>query len=87
MELTKKVAKIIQDSNILEDREISVGEGEEKHILVNGFRVVDREKLNGLSDDILANWVRKGIIGLIDAHIKSLNNINRLFNLAQKRQS
>jgi len=78
MELTKKVAKIIQDSNILEDREISVGEGEEKHILVNGFRVVDREKLNGLSDDILANWVRKGIIGLIDAHIKSLNNINRL---------
>jgi len=87
LEITKRVAKIIQNSNILEEREISVGEGEEKHVLVNGFRVVDREKLNGLSDDILADWVRRGFISLIDTHIKSLDNINRLFNLAQERQS
>jgi len=87
LDISKRVAKIIQESNILEEREISIGEGEEKHVLVNGFRVVDREKLNSLSDDILADWVRKGFIGLIDTHIKSLNNINRLFNLAQERQS
>lgn|GEM_PF-116881 len=87
MDITKRVAKLIEDSKILEDREISIGEGEEKHILVNGFKVVDREKLNSLSDDILADWVRRGVITLIDTHIKSLNNINRLFNLAQERQS
>jgi len=87
MEVTKNVAKIIYKSGILEDREISVGEGEEKHVLVSGFRVVNREKLNSLSDDILADWVRKGIISLIDIHLKSLNNINKLFNLAQQRQS
>jgi putative transposase len=85
--ITKNVAKIISDSGILEDREIAVGEGDEKQILVNGFRVVDREKLNALSDDILADWVRKGIISLIDAHIKSLDNINTLFDIAQRRQS
>jgi len=85
--ITKNVAKAISDSGILEDREIAVGEGEERQILVNGFKVVDREKLNALSDDILADWVRKGIITLIDAHLKSLDNINTLFEIAQKRQS
>jgi len=87
MTITKNVAKAINDSGILEDREIAVGEGDEKQILVNGFKVVDREKLNALSDDILADWVRKGIISLIDAHIKSLDHINTLFEIAQRRQS
>ena len=87
MIVTSNVAKLIADSGILEDREISVGEGEEKKVLVAGFRVVDREKLNALSDDILADWVRKGIISLIDAHLKSLDNIQSLFNIAHQRQN
>lgn len=87
MTITKNVAKIISDSGILEDREIAVGEGDEKQVLVNGFKVVDKEKLNALSDDILADWVRKGIIAMIDAHLKSLENIHTLFKLAQQRQS
>lgn len=85
--VTANVAKLIADSGILEDREISVGEGDEKKVLVNGFRVVNREKLNALSDDVLADWVRKGIIALIDAHIKSLDNIQALFNIAHQRQN
>jgi putative transposase len=85
--ITMNVAKVIADSGILEDREISVGEGDEKKVLVNGFKVVDREKLNALSDDILADWVRKGIITFIDAHLKSLDNIQALFNIAHQRQS
>jgi len=87
MTITRNVAKLIANSGILEDREISVGEGDEKKVLVNGFKVVDREKLNGLSDDILADWVRKGIISVIDAHLKSLDNIQTLFNIAQQRQN
>jgi len=87
MIVTQNVAKVIADSGILEDREISVGEGDEKKVLVNGFKVVDREKLNALSDDILADWVRKGIISMIDAHLKSLDNIQTLFNIAHQRQS
>ncbi len=53
---------------ILEEREISVGEGETKKVLINGFLVINREKLNALSDEILASWVRRGIISFIDAH-------------------
>ena len=87
MIVTGNVAKLIADSGILQNREISVGEGEEKKVLVQGFKVVDKEKLNALSDDILADWVRKGIITLIDAHLKSLDNIQMLFNIAHQRQN
>ncbi len=66
---TQTVAKIIKEAGILEDREISVGEGDDKKILVKGFQVVNREKLNNLDDKILAEWVRKGIITLIDTHL------------------
>jgi putative transposase len=85
--ITKNVAKLIADAGILEDREIAVGEGEEKKVLVNGFKVVNKEKLNELSDDILASWVRKGIISMIDAHLKSLDHIQTLFNIAHQRQN
>lgn len=85
-QVSKNIAKLISDSGILEDREISVGEGDEKKVLVNGFRIVNRDKLNALSDDILADWVRKGIITLIDAHLRSLDNIKILFSLIQQKQ-
>lgn len=86
-EITQSVATAIAKTGILEQREISVGEGEEKKVLVNGFQVVNREKLNALSDDILADWARKGIIGLIESHLQSLENIQQLFVLTQQRQS
>jgi len=83
---TMAIVKIIKDSGILEDREISIGEGEEKKVLVNGFQVVSREKLNKLDDATLALWVRKGIITFIDSHINSLSKIEVLFKLASQNQ-
>ncbi len=85
--VTKNIINEIAQSGILDVREISVGEGDEKKVLVNGFKVVDKEKLAKLSDDVLASWVRRGIITFIDAHLKSLENIQTLFNLANQRQN
>ena len=85
--VSQNIVKVIIESGILEEREISVGEGDEKQVLVNGFSVVDREKLNALSDDILADWVRKGVMNMIEAHIQSLEHIETLFKLAQQRQN
>ena len=84
--VTQNVAKLISKNGILEEREISVGEGEEKKVLVKGFLVVNKEKLNELSDDVLASWVRNGIINLIEAHLKSLENIQKLFEILYKQQ-
>jgi putative transposase len=83
---TQAIAKAIKEAGILEDREISIGEGEEKKVLIKGFRVVNKEKLNSLDDKVLADWVRKGIITFIDTHLKSLSNIEVLFKLASHAQ-
>ncbi|MCT7508559.1 SapC family protein [Aliarcobacter cryaerophilus] len=84
---TKSLAKIILDSGILEDRELSIGEGETKQVLVKGFKVVSVEKLNALDDAILASWVRNGIISFINIHLKSLNNLQNLMNLLYQRNN
>ena len=74
-------------NTILDDREISIGEGAEKQVLVKGFKVVDREKLNALDDATLALWVRNGIISFINLHIKSLDNMQNLMDLSSQRNS
>ena len=84
--LTNSVAKDINDSGILVDREITIKDGDEKKVLVKGFKVVDRDKLNQLDDKILADWVRRGIINFIDIHLKSLNNIENLFKLMTQKE-
>ena len=83
---TDAIVQVIVQSGILEDREITVGEGEAKKVLVNGFRIINQEKLHALSDEVLADWVRRGIISFIDLHLKSLENIQTLFNLASTKQ-
>lgn len=83
---TQAVAKLIHDADILEDREISIGEGKDKKVLVNGFKVVNKEKLYKLDDATLALWVRKGIISFIDVHLNSLEKIEVLFKLANQNQ-
>ncbi len=85
--VVRNFARLIADSGILEEREISVGEGDEKKVLVKGFKVVDKEKLHALDDETLALWVKKGVITAIDAHLKSLDNIQKLFDLAHERQN
>ncbi len=85
MTITQKVAKEISDTKILEDREITIDEAGEKKVLVKGFRVVNEEKYKALPDDILADWVRRGITTLIDTHLKSLGQIDTLFSLASHR--
>lgn len=82
---TNNISNIIANSGILDDGEISLGEGDEKKVYVNGFKIVNRKKLNALSDAILADWTRKGIITLIDIHLKSLKNIQTMFSLAHQR--
>jgi putative transposase len=85
--ITRRVIAEIANSKILEPREITIGEGQEHKKLVEGFMVIDEEKLNKLDDATLARWVRGNVIDMIRAHLKSLNNIDRLFQLMMQRQS
>lgn len=82
---TTQMMQIIASKDILEEREFTVGDGEEKQVLLKGFKVVDREKLNALDDATLAEWVRRGIITFIDVHLNSLQHLQTIYNLAHAR--
>ena len=84
--VTESIAKEIEESGILEEREITVEDGDVKRVLVDGFKVVDREKLHQLNDTLLADWVRRGVVNMIELHLKSLENIEKLFTLMRERQ-
>jgi putative transposase len=85
-QLTKIASKAFAEAGILEDKEIAIGEGEERKVLLTGFKVINKEALNKLDDKTLAAWARNGMLTLADTHLKSLNNIQNLFNLAQSNK-
>lgn len=86
MKTTQVVAQEIKASGILEAKEIRVNNESESKVLVNGFCVIDEEKLNKLDKEILQRWEKNGIMALIKAHLTSLENIQNLFVLAKNRQ-
>ncbi len=77
---TEKIVVLLEEQNILVSRVFKITKGE-KSRSVRGFRVVDTEKLAKLDDSTLALWVRNGLMGIIFAHLHSLNNIKRITEL------
>ena len=43
---------------------------------IGGFRAVNWEKVTKLSDDVLGNWSRIGLIQLIHCHLQSIKRIS-----------
>lgn len=83
---TENIIKILMDADILESGEIIVGEGEERKVLVTGFKAVSKEKLEALDSKTTKEWKSLGITKFIEAHLKSFNNISKLFTLASQQQ-
>lgn len=72
----------IVDSGVLTPQEVTVGEGESRQTLAQGFQVVTREKLNALDDATLADWARRGLLRAIEAHLESLRHLQTLAQAA-----
>ncbi|MEL7212138.1 MAG: SapC family protein [Pseudomonadota bacterium] len=47
-----------------------------KSLKVEGFSVVSEERLRALSDDVLANFARRGVLNIFAAHHMSLSNFS-----------
>lgn len=73
---TQKIIDMLDKSGILENGSVSSKEADK--ILISGFKIVNRKKLYELPDSTLASWARNGILTFIDAHLKSLSNIEKL---------
>jgi hypothetical protein len=77
-DISKKIIGEFKKYDLLVEKDFKVQfKGEEKTILEK-FYIVNREKLVTLPDAVIALWAKKGWMTLIDMHIKSLANFQKV---------
>jgi hypothetical protein len=77
MQRTAAFAKRLVDLDLLVERNIDFKLGEQRFNL-NGFKVVDEERLRKLDAKVVHELFTSGALGWIHAHLLSLNNVNKL---------
>ncbi len=75
---TRALLQPLEDAGVLVERCYEINHEGRRETGVSGFRLVDTEKLLGLDDATLAGWVRSGLMALVQSHINSLDNGQRL---------
>jgi hypothetical protein len=77
-EVSKKIVSELKAHDLLVKKDLKVNVNNEEKSFLNEFYVINIEKLITLEDAILATWAKKGWMGIFDAHIKSLNNFQKV---------
>ncbi len=66
--------------DLLMDGEVSIQQnGSDQPFVYRGFRMIDQEKLRDLRGDVLRTWNQNGMLGLIFAHLFSLDLMSEIF--------
>jgi hypothetical protein len=77
-EKTLPFAAALAEQKLLEPRTISIDLPDGQKLAFGPFRVVDEAKLGGLGEAVLADWLRRGWLAWIYAHLLSAANWNGL---------
>ena len=77
-ERTRAFGEKLAELDLLDTVEARVPMPEDPERRLTGFKVVNRDKLKSLSDDVLAQLVRDDFLELIFLHLFSLNNLAKL---------
>ena len=67
----------LADLGLLVERSIDCQINGER-LTLNGFKVVDEDKLRALKPEVIQELFQSGALGFIHAHLLSLNNVNKL---------
>lgn len=76
-ELTLEAMLEVEQSGVLEEKGVTVRRNDTTNV-VEGLRIVNREKVMALPDETLARWTRGGIMELLFAHWRSLRHLQGL---------
>lgn len=82
-EMTRQFSAALVEQDLLVERSIDVTLNTGEKMSVNGFHVVDVEKLAKLPDAVVLAWHRNGYLALVHHHLSSLARFSALV----KRQS
>jgi len=77
-EISKKIIAELKAHDLLVKKDLKVVVNNNEKMILDEFYIINIEKLTKLDDTILALWARKGWMGIFDAHIKSLNNFQKV---------
>ncbi|WP_296676653.1 SapC family protein [Novosphingobium sp.] len=67
--------------DLLMDGEVAIQQaGNDQPFVYRGFKMVNQEKLRELRGDVLRQWNQNGMLGLIFAHVFSLELMSELFS-------
>lgn len=70
----------IKKADLLMDGEVAIQpEGSDKPYIYRGFQMIDENKLRELRGDVLRKMMQNGILGLIFAHLFSLQLMREIF--------
>ncbi|MCT7464300.1 SapC family protein [Aliarcobacter cryaerophilus] len=79
-EVSKAIINELKEHDLLIKKDLKVNIDNEEKTILDEFYIINIEKLIQLDDAILAAWARKGWMGIFDAHIKSMNNFQKVFS-------
>jgi hypothetical protein len=69
------------EKDLLVDRRADVTTPDGRHFGLDGFKLVDRERLAALDADTVVDWHRRGWLGLVHFHLASLDRFSDLMVL------
>lgn len=77
---TQSFVEELTKHDLLMDGEVSIQQqGNEQPFIYRGFKMVDQEKLRDLRGDVLRSMNQSGMLGLIFAHLFSLELMSEVF--------
>lgn len=85
--VTQGFAQKLKALGLLKSMDLNIQDLQGQNFAVQGFLIVDEEKLKGLDDEEVLSLFREGYLALIYMHLGSLRNLSRLIDLKAKRLS
>ena len=73
-EATQKFVAELNERDLLTDNSTEIRLADDRKIQMQGYKVIDREKFEALSDEVFLDWRRKNWLPIAYAHMVSLSN-------------
>ena len=86
VQITRPIGAHLQSLGLLKDMRAAGKLTNGEPFAVDGFLVVDEEKLRALPDDVVVSLHRGGLLALVHAHLVSLSNLSRLVDRKSARR-
>ncbi|MDF0543758.1 SapC family protein [Sphingobium sp. H39-3-25] len=80
VELTALFTTALKEKDLLIDRRADATLPDGRKLGLDGFQIVDAEKLAALDDETVVAWHRQGILALVHHHLASLDRFTLLLN-------